>query len=112
MAECALVVVEGRYQLGQSLIEPRNRVRRPVLELADVERHVDDRRSRPDIRTAIDFRSANLEHRVVLRSRGRATYRMSMSMTWRASTSKRRPSARTCRDDPVIVRISPCSRWK
>ena len=37
MTKRALVVVEGRYQLGQSLVESRDRVRRPVLELADVE---------------------------------------------------------------------------
>src|SRR5215212_2721406 len=104
------MVVQRRNQLRQSLVEARDRVGRPVLELIDVERQVDDRRSRPNVWTAIDFRPANLDHMAVSRSRGRAAYLISRSMTWRASRSKRRPPARTCRDDLVIVKISPSSR--
>jgi hypothetical protein len=37
MTERALVVVEGRYQLRQSLVEARVGVRRPVFELANIE---------------------------------------------------------------------------
>ena len=112
MTERALVVVEGRYQLGQSLVEASDGIRRPGLELANIERQVDDRCPRPDVRTTIDFRSANLDHTVVLRSRGRAAYWVSIPMTRRTSRSKRRPPARTCSDEPVIVKISPSSRSK
>ena len=113
MAKRALVVVEGRYQLGQSLVEPRDRVRRPVLELADVERQVDDRRPRPDAWDRDRFSSR--ESRScwsILRSRGSAAYWVSIPMAWRASTSNRRPPASTCRDEPVMVSTSPSCRSK
>jgi hypothetical protein len=70
MTECALVIVEGRYELGQSLVEAGYGIRRLVLELADVEQQVDDRRPRPDAWAAIDFRCSNLDHKVALWSRG------------------------------------------
>jgi hypothetical protein len=55
------VVVEAGQQLGQLLVEARNLVGGPVLQIADVDLEQDDRHAGPDIRPAIDGSVADFE---------------------------------------------------
>ena len=71
-AERAGVVLEGRQQLDERLDEARDRVRRELLEHAEVDEHADDRLARPVVRAAQDARLEDAQRRLRARLARRA----------------------------------------